>query len=386
MDSLLRDDFKKAPEYRKPPFWEKSKGQVFIYGTGRFAQDIQHTLEQKGIAIAGFIDHRGVENRSNNSPPVFYPDDPAISKRARSNSIVLVGIHNREAKVLSILDNLERLGYGEIVTPVDLYDYLQEDLGVRYWLTARAYYLSHTATIEAASKLFKDARSRASFTSILRFRLTGDYSLLPAPDAEHQYLAPDLPRWPGALRFVDCGAYNGNTLASFLRAGYQFQAVAAFEPDPENFRKLSFYISQNQKMFPHSSLFPYGVYSSTTQLMFETGGGEASKISQTGTTMIQCTSLDESIPAFAPNLIKIDIEGVEMEAVLGAEQVIKTHQPALAISIYHVPGHIWEIPLCINRFAQEANLHYTYHLRIHAQNGFETVFYAIPERQTTSHG
>lgn len=382
MDAHLLNDLQKVEEYREPPFWEGKARQIFIYGTGRFAQDIQHVLEQKGISVSAFIDHREQKDKTSYSIPVFRPDDLSKVDNRRVDSVILLGIHNREADLLSIIGNLKKLGFNEILPPVVFYDFLVHDLGVRYWLTSRAYYLSHRADIAAVGSLFTDERSQTVFAGLLRFRLTGDYSLLPHPDTEHQYFPDDLPSWPRHLRFVDCGAYHGDTLTSFLRAGYEFEAVAAFEPDLENFHKLSAYISQNQHRFLNTSLFPCGVYSHTTQLTFEIGGGEASKASEMGASRIQCVSLDESIPTFAPHLIKMDIEGAEMDAILGAQRLIKNYQPALAISVYHTPAHLWEIPLRISQLAQENNLQYTYHLRAHAQNCFDTIFYAIPERKT----
>jgi hypothetical protein len=88
--------------------------------------------------------------------------------------------------------------------------------------------------------------------------------------------------------------------------------------------------------------------------------------------------LDDALPNFAPTLIKMDIEGAEMDALQGARQFIRIHRPALALSAYHTPAHLWEIPLWVAQFAIENGLHYTYYLRSHAYNCFETVFYAVP--------
>jgi hypothetical protein len=122
------------------------------------------------------------------------------------------------------------------------------------------------------------------------------------------------------------------------------------------------------------------VYSSTTQLSFEAGRGEASAASKSGSKMIQCVSLDECLPTFQPTLIKMDIEGAELDALHGAQKLIIACQPALAISAYHVPSHLWEIPLVIYQLAQKNNLEYTYHFRAHAHNCFDSVFYAMPVR------
>lgn len=357
-----------------------SAGQVYIYGTGRAGQQVWRVLTKRGLIISGYMDHRTRENYFVEDVPIFLPDSPSIS--ARDRAVIILAIHNREVFMPALIGWLQSLGFVSFVSMIDLYDYLDAELGSWYWLTRRTFYTDYEQEIEAADRLFADPASRDLFHAILQFRVSGDYGLLPAPDMQRQYFPVDLPAWKNPLRLIDCGAYSGDTLASFLRAGYEFQAVAAFEPDQENFRKLSSYIFQNQVRFPNTSLFPCGVYSSTTQLIFEAGSGEASKVSEMGATVIQCTSLDESVPTFSPDLIKMDIEGAEMEAILGAKQLIKTDQPALAISVYHTPAHIWEIPLFINQLARANNTPYTYYLRAHAQNCFDTILYAIPERST----
>ena len=91
--------------------------------------------------------------------------------------------------------------------------------------------------------------------------------------------------------------------------------------------------------------------------------------------MIQCVSLDEALPGFAPSLIKMDIEGAEMDALQGARTLIARHCPGLAISVYHRPEHLWQIPLWVNHAMPGA---YRLSLRSHAYNDFELVLYAIP--------
>lgn len=358
--------------------WQEEN--ILIYGTGSFARDIQLALEKNGTGIYGFLDHRSTNDQVINNLPVHKPDGKAPPIELRKKSLVILGIHNREVNLIPIINNLKTHGYNrELLSPIDLYDHFAEELGTRYWLTSRTYYSSYTEEIQAVYKLLSDENSRKTFESLIHFRISGDYSLLPEPDTEHQYFPLDLPMWPQPIRFVDCGAYDGDTLHSLLQSKQQFEAIAAFEPDQDNFRKLSAYASKSR--LPNISLFPCGVYSSTTQLTFNTGKGEGSSVSQTGKTTVQCVALDECIPTFRPTLIKMDIEGAEMDALAGACQLIKEYHPALAISAYHTPAHLWEIPLWINQLATENNLHYTYHYRAHAHNCFETIFYAIPQKE-----
>jgi hypothetical protein len=104
----------------------------------------------------------------------------------------------------------------------------------------------------------------------------------------------------------------------------------------------------------------------------------ASNISSKGTTVIQCVSLDDAIPTFAPNLIKMDIEGAEYDALLGARQLITAHTPGIAASLYHRPEHLWQLPKLVENIAPGK---YNFHMRSHAMNDFELVMYALPADQ-----
>ena len=69
----------------------------------------------------------------------------------------------------------------------------------------------------------------------------------------------------------------------------------------------------------------------------------------------------------------MDIEGTEMEALKGAEYIIKKYKPKLAISIYHKPEDIVEIP----KYILNINPDYKLYLRHYSDNAGETVLYAI---------
>ena len=71
--------------------------------------------------------------------------------------------------------------------------------------------------------------------------------------------------------------------------------------------------------------------------------------------------------------IKMDIEGAELKALKGAKNIILRDKPKLAISIYHKPEDIVEIPLFIKELVPE----YKLYIRHYSNDSIETVLYAV---------
>jgi len=69
----------------------------------------------------------------------------------------------------------------------------------------------------------------------------------------------------------------------------------------------------------------------------------------------------------------MDIEGSELEALKGAEETIKKYHPVLAISAYHKPEDIVELPAYIRSIDPE----YKFYLRSYHLEFTEIVLYAI---------
>jgi FkbM family methyltransferase len=73
-------------------------------------------------------------------------------------------------------------------------------------------------------------------------------------------------------------------------------------------------------------------------------------------------------------LFKLDIEGAELEALIGAREMIAKYKPQLAISIYHKKEHLYEIP----ELLKELNPAYKFKLGFYTPTFIDTVLYAIP--------
>lgn len=350
----------------------KDNKPVVLYGAGNIGRDILRVLSLRGITVVCFLDRKANHGDTVAGVPVYVPDDAAIDKTGYP---VLISIFNRETNIVELAGQLRDWGYPSIYTIMNVYDSLSEDLGHRFWLAPRAYYRSCKDDLVKVYDIWDDETSRHLYKSIIEFRMKGDYSVLPDPHPK-PYFPGDLPAWKQPMRVIDAGAYDGDTIRDMMQTTYPIEAIAAFEPEPGNFAKLSKFVASNpSKLGPNVSLYPCAVWSAGKSLSFVSGQGEASMISGKGEATIQCVALDEVLPLFSPTLIKMDVEGAEYEALTGAQHLIKKYKPGLAICLYHHPDHIWNIPLLIKNWS----LGYKFYLRCHCYSTFELVLYAVQE-------
>lgn len=341
-------------------------GTILVYGAGNKGREFAAHL-RKAANVIGFAD-RTVRQSELDGLPLRTLEDWARCADLAAATVV-VGIHNHQVAMAPLLDAIAGAGVKRIINPVQLHACMPE-LSDAYWLTAPRNYAPYGDALNRLQSLFHDSISRDVLHRVLEFRLTGNYACLPAARHADQYMPHDLPRWKDPMRLMDCGAYNGDTVLAMHAQGYAFEQLLCFEPDPANHAKLCAVVGE----LGSGLCLPCGVSDRTGQLRFSASGTGASNISSDGELVIQCVSLDETAPGFAPTLIKMDIEGAEPEALRGAHRTISRHRPALAISVYHHYAHLWQIPLLIDDW----RLDYDFHLRMHGHSSFDLVLYALP--------
>ncbi len=350
-------------------------GAIALYGAGNVGRDVFKLLRNSRQSVKFFLDQTAGQDRYIDGIPVLNPNSHLISIREREETTVIVSIFNPFVDMTVLHDSLSGLGYKIIVTFVEFHKIYNSELGDRFWLTGVEFYQAYGNQLQAVAEMFEDEKSRDLFERIISFRSTGNHRLLPSPDLVGQYFPEDLPKWKLPLRFVDCGACTGDTIEQIINRGLDLEAVVAFEPDLINYVKLTKALNIIRSELNCCSTWPCGVSSDATQFKFDGGQGTGSAISATGSQIIQCVSLDQALIQFQPNLIKMDIEGSEYEALLGAQMTIERYRPGLAICLYHRPQHLWQIPLLIKKITNGGG---SYFLRCHGFNGFELVLYWVP--------
>lgn len=169
--------------------------------------------------------------------------------------------------------------------------------------------------------------------------------------------------------FVDAGAMDGKTTEVFFSHSPQGYAYV-LEPNPNQIGV----VKETLKDYPDVEIFPYGAYSENTTLFFENEcvAGSA-HISNEGNVSVQVRKLDDLLKGKKVTFVKMDIEGAELEALKGAEQIIRGQKPKLAICVYHKPEDMWEIPGLILSYNPEYKLYLRHYSAVYT----ETVLYAI---------
>jgi len=170
--------------------------------------------------------------------------------------------------------------------------------------------------------------------------------------------------------FVDGGFFNGDTFNNFLkRVNNKFKKYYGFELDKNNL----FNFNNDDKRI---EVIPKGLWSSSTTLSFHNNLGASCRIGDKGNSIANVTDLDsffvDKPESEQPTIIKMDIEGAEKEALLGAKNIIGKFKPKLAICVYHKIKDIYEIPLLV----KELNPDYKMTLRHYSCDTTETVLYA----------
>lgn len=217
--------------------------------------------------------------------------------------------------------------------------------------------------------LLADDLSREIYIErIKRVFLLSDISHVMAPATE-QYFDEKVELTEQEV-FVDCGAYIGDTAMEFIqRVNGKYRQIYMFEAEASKFGQ----IQENLKGYRYK-LYPYGVWSDNRELCFDADGSSASKVSDNGDgVQIEVVALDNIKFEETPTFIKMDIEGAEKEALLGAKDMISEYHPKLAICVYHRWEDLFELPLLIKEF----NPDYKLYIRHYSDHFAETVCYAI---------
>ncbi len=348
----------------------ESAERTFLFGAGGAASWVLQGFRRAGIPVAGFLDDAAARIGTVSGLPVMAPDDPGLDPAVRGRSTVICAVMNPAVEESAIERRLIGLGWGNVSSLSRFGRAELKRSGRRCAMLDWTSLDSKQAELSKARSLLSDVQSREIFDAFIAFCRDLDDGGFPAI-SPHPYFPADLPRWPTALRMIDCGAFDGDSVAAAIRHGYSIESSLSFEPDPKSFAALT----QRLKAIPGAMAWPCGVSDRTESRRFDAQGDTGSALNSSGALHVQCVALDDVVPHFAPNLIKLDIEGAEESALRGAAGLLTRFRPGLAVSVYHLPTDIWRIPTFLAEIYGKGA---EYLLRRHSRTIADTVLYVLP--------
>lgn len=356
----------------EPAAFPSAGSRLVIYGAGNFGRHLLEMLQQGGWQVEAIIDAKAQGEMKIGSVPCVALQHPLARELASQGLPVILAIFNYATDCAAIALQLRETGFGRVIPAPDLYERFSGEMPPGFWVEKPQWFRQHRSELFACLELWEDDLSREIFLELVAFRLSHDFRQLRAPDRDGQYFPADLPGIANPIRFVDGGAFVGDSLPALF--AHEVEALAAFEPDLANFAKLSAAVKNLELLPKATALYPCGLDETTGLVAFNSGNSAASAIAENGGSVIPVVALDDVLPGFAPTYIKLDIEGAELRALRGARNTIQEHQPTIAACIYHTPAHLWEVPMLLKELAPGNRLY----LRSHGFNCFDSVAYSIP--------
>jgi FkbM family methyltransferase len=216
-----------------------------------------------------------------------------------------------------------------------------------------------------------DDQSKAVLAAVIDYRLSGEPESLDPVVQWELYGPGTLLTYGSDEVYVDGGTFDGDSIRLFSeRVGNRYERIIGFEPDPGTFKRLQANFAGEPRVEPVNA----GLHSKKGTLRFDDAGTRGSILVESGGVEVPVVPLDEVLKGARVSYIKMNIEGVEVDALEGARASITRWAPKLAISAYHHANDLWRIPEAILSLRPD----YRVYFRQHDGGIIETVTYALP--------
>lgn len=355
-------------EYRIKELLEQYKGvdveeelnnnKLIVFGAGGSGLRIKTYLESLGHSISYFCDNdKKKQGKVFQDINVISPKD--LASFNKSNYLVCIASEWR----YDIAVQLNNIG----IKFLDLF----------YWYSGwkdhfkASIIKKNIDNIHNAYSMLQDDQSKDVFISILKYRLTLDPSQLII--AKYKQYDHPLVSLKQGNAIIDGGAFDGRTTIYFGKKFKGSYKVFAFEPEKENYDNL---VNNVEKYKAENVVaVPFGLWSKNTTSFINTNTRTQQSyfIDKEGDKKIDLVSLDSFCLKnnITPGIIKLDVEGSEIEALQGSIKVLESKKPNLIICVYHKPTDLWQIPLFLK------SLNYKYYIAHHKSSLTESVLYCI---------
>lgn len=345
---------------------KRTSGRIFLFGAGAGGENTYRFIKKNTffeVNVCGFIDNNllkqgtvfcGLEVYSISEFKKIYKNDAVIiscgegdeiKRQLKENGVPIQNVYIPDISAVSdndcefIRDNIKEFTW--------LYENLEDD------------------------------RSKKTLVNLLNYKMTHDMELLSeiAEPPENQYFDEVLIKYSADDVFLDCGGYVGDTIESYIKHNKGvYSGIITFEADESNAKII-------KEKFQNVKLYPVALWNKKEKINFDkvgSGSGTILDVSEVKNSerivSVLADTIDEIIGNENVSFIKMDIEGSEYKALLGAVNTICRCKPTLMISAYHKQDDYIRLAHLIKSMNYKYRL-YMRHYR--AESVQETVLYAL---------
>ena len=250
------------------------------------------------------------------------------------------------------------------------------------------FFLKNVERYQSAYELLEDPESRDSFEAAINDRIVGNSNRISKFKSNSKYDYDfDLLSLNDHEVFIDCGAYDGDTISNFCEVtNNNFEMIYAFEADGENADKIESKNFVNVKVIrkvvgdKNGKVRFYNDGSMFSNVVVSNIWGEDTRRDLYEDTEafveVESCRINDELGEQRITVMKMDIEGSELSALEGSRHLIEKYYPKLAICVYHKPEDMFTLIEYIHKCEKNQAI-YKYYLRHHSDDLSETVLYAI---------
>ena len=311
----------------KADMWDdlaNEKRPVLVYGMGNGADKLFKRLEKYGVDVADVFASDGFVR--GHSYKGFRVKSFSEIKESYSDFVILLSFASRRDDVLSLLSEIDRE-----------YDLYIPDMPVadeEEYFDKEFYNANYREILKAYERL-SDKTSKDFFANLINYKLSGKMCFLEAAFQESggKYILFEREKIRTA---IDLGAYNGDTAREMAEAFPSLSEIHAVEADAKTYKRLLKYAESETR----TRIFTYNaaVWQECGEGSFSSSGNRNSTICATPSyqhTEKETALLTVDSLGVDADYIKLDVEGAELEALIGSRSTVLRCRPVLSVSAYH---------------------------------------------------
>ena len=342
--------------------------KCIIYGASKEAEIFIRKCHKYNILIDNVIDDK------KRGYLAGYKIYKSLNKKEKKYIPIIICTH----RFGMVWKKLKNSGYNNIIPLWTLQILEPKKFGChKYYKNWAREFKQNIRKYSIVEKIFEENKSKKIWKNFIMFKLTFNPNYLNSiVSYGDDYFPRDLNLHISKQEiFFDGGGWIGDSVKFFIKKFSKFKKIYTYEPS----NKLS---EQLKRKFPNSKIIIKNCGMSNNNQLdhfcdIKDSSSFFTNTKSSETTKVKTEAIDEMNVKDENVTIKMNIEGYEKKALLGARKTIKKNNTNLILALNDRPQDLTELPL----FILTLGIKYDYYLRLHDYGVIQLVLYAISKKR-----